>query len=238
MNGYQDVHDHLDQIAALHVTDINTLDALLSSPAPTNTISTAFQRATSLSIFLIFPKSVFVATKSRVRSSNSLGSLFAFNHDEIALARQWLESGPALCVLNSLKKVDVWMDFEGLGEWWNINEEAVLEPLRGLLERGDVELGVSLPSHADDDIPILAWQSNIIRRARQELWPEVDANGQITITTKKQFPLCQSGVSAEVAAFCAQSREELLVMGRAMWKRGQGVGAYLRGMEEELRGSD
>lgn len=134
------------------MTDIVTLDALLGR-------SDAFFRdivrnVKSLEIALMLPLDVLVAMEMNSSGHSARSEIiskddfkdFAFYH-----AGMWLRTGSALDRLEHLRKLRVWLDHDSNGFWYQINEPAILSPLRNLAGRADIELSIDLPKHADDD---------------------------------------------------------------------------------------
>ncbi|KAH8714612.1 hypothetical protein BGZ61DRAFT_516790 [Ilyonectria robusta] len=88
---------------------------------------------------------------------------------------QWHQIWPGIAALPHLVHVNLWMDHGGFDSWSNINERAILEPLRRATWSPEVELVVYLPKIASDNIvPSEQFNDNdqdglhfrIVRRAR------------------------------------------------------------------------
>lgn len=89
--------------------------------------------------------------------------------------RQWHQIWPGIAALPHLVRVNLWMDHSSFDSWSNINERAILEPLRRATWSPEVELVVYLPNIASDNIvPAEQFNDNdedglrfrVVRRAR------------------------------------------------------------------------
>jgi hypothetical protein len=239
-----DVNDHLSQEATIVVTDITTLDALLH--APTALIGHVFHNTKKLNITLNLPMDVLTA----IELQSTRESLHDFvgdcpNKQAVHQAASWLRLGPALGHLENLTKCHFWLDHSYPEYWWKFNEAAILAPLLSLAARDDVELTVTLPSHANDDVPTPPFK--VHRRSRQHCFG-VEIDGRLRVTHNNQFPILEAmavamnrledsmslRISANEEERRKRDRRIIEAVERKLWRKGVNMKKHLDKLIETL----
>jgi hypothetical protein len=223
------VSDHLSQDTIIIVTDIATLHALLHNS--TSFMRHKFHRVRNLDINFNLPIDVMTAIElqSTGWSAHALPKDRS-NERAFEQAALWLRLGPALGRLECLKKCDFWLDHNSPEYWWEFNEAAILAPLLSLANRDDVDLVVSLPSHAADDVPTPPFE--IQRRLRQSRFGVEDTAGRLSVIYKVQFPVLEELISfiTELDGSEEQRAEERRTMEREereAWREGKDIKKHL-----------
>jgi hypothetical protein len=109
----------------------------------------------------------------------------------------WFQIFPAIVQLETLRKLQIWIDHDESTSWTLVNERAILRPLEPLIEISDLDMSISLPKlhplwenpyrHFIQDKPIF----NIERRPRHIYHGKRNPayqEGEFYVLERRDFP--------------------------------------------------
>ncbi|KAF1839455.1 hypothetical protein BDW02DRAFT_626329 [Decorospora gaudefroyi] len=248
---YVEICDLLARTAAIHITDLGTIESLddqLAVPEqhPLGSLSRMLCNITWLNISLRLPLKFFQALESLTKDDTTTTSIP--NPDTEPASPNltpWLQIGHTLSHFKRLAKLHLWFDYDEPGYWTAFNERALLEPLFTRLrsEPNSPEVSVFLPYlhpkfEKEDrhyvDVKLVG-AVRLCRMVREREFAQIDAQGHVRIVHKDDFPFMLELHDYTIAAgFESISMEEMLENERAQWHAGVDVERLLREVREEL----
>ncbi|KAF2176877.1 hypothetical protein K469DRAFT_605525 [Zopfia rhizophila CBS 207.26] len=225
---YMDIVNFTVDMAAVHVTDLDTLDYLLQraqkASSETSTVSeylaTVVPHVQNLSIVLRLPLTICKVLESANDHCSSTSSL--------TNATAWLRLCPAIAGLKRLQRLHIWLDHDDKSSWSVVNERAILSPLNELTSISSLNISVNLPklhpryetpeSHFMRECPTPPFA--IERRLRQRHHAVDVGEGQFVVRYQVDFPYLY-----DLSDYEDMSEDEAEEMERTMWKNGVDVKA-------------
>ncbi|KAF2253803.1 hypothetical protein BU26DRAFT_561075 [Trematosphaeria pertusa] len=193
---YIDIMTFIVDIAAVHVTDLDTLGCLLQEATTVSPgtwtvsgyLATALPLVRNLSVVLRLP----LTTCKILESSSDHGSAPTSTTNATA----WFRLCPAIARLKRLLRLHIWLDHDGESSWSVVNERAILSPLTALTDISGLDISVSLPHlHHRYETPerhfVKQWPSppfTIERRLRQRYHVVETDPGRFDVSYQADFP--------------------------------------------------
>jgi hypothetical protein len=234
---YHEICDLLVRTSMVQITEFGTLDCLNGHLATVEHALSGFFPAklceiTRLGITLRLPLQFFQALENLPKNVATTSEL----DPESAGLKPWLQLGSTLSQLESLTKLELWLDYDEAGSWSVVSERALLDPLLTQLhsQHSSLEISVTLPKlhpkyeqeyrhYVDGELP---GNARLQRVLRQTCHTRVDAKGDAYVIEEPDF-LFMFDFFWTV--------EEVEEMERKMWINGEDVEAFRDGIIKDFR---
>lgn len=167
------------ETSVIHVDDLSTLDVLfdgkdrsLSSLRPGHLLTKAFFNTRRLNLSLRLPPAVFKAVEA---NSTPTGDA------RTSSPTSWFCLWPRIAALRHLRTVDITLDHDSQSSWSNVNEHAVLSPLRALASNPGIRTTVHLPRVTSSPFHTTSLGFAVKRFTRQRFFTEYRNDGSIGV---------------------------------------------------------
>jgi hypothetical protein len=221
---YTDIVNFTVNLAAVHSTDLNTLDHVLleatKAPSLPRYLANNLLLVQNLSIVMRLPLAACETLESPEDPHSSTSST--------TTATAWLKLFPTITKLERLRRLHIWLDHDSPLSWSVVNERAILSPLNALTNIPGLKTSVDLPKlHPQYETPnhhftreCLMPSFDIERRLRQRYHAVETSKGQFRARYHSNFPYLLNDSDYE-----DMSEDEIEEIERNMWKNGTDVKA-------------
>jgi hypothetical protein len=245
---FLDVCDFVAETTAIDVTDLDTLDVLLPKPdelgsslnRPWNFWDYIRPGIHKLNVAFRLP----LAFYSALEEDENLVS--AASHQMSAVSTRcttWMRLWPAVCQLQQLRSLHIWLDHEDSSSWSVVKERLALRGVIATLEahmqaraKGKtmphmaitfnlpkLHSGIARPdTHFVQESPPLP-PFTIARRIRQRFHCEEGAGGHLGVTYEADFPIMYEWQYPEVCGEPGMTLQEVEEFETKLWNEGTDV---------------
>jgi hypothetical protein len=223
---YTDIVNFTVNLAAVHITDLNTLDHVLleatKAPSLPRNLANNLLLVQNLSIVMRLPLAACEALETPEDQHSSASST--------TTTTAWLKLFPAITKPERLRRLHIWLDHDSPLSWSVVSERAILSPLSALTNIPGLKISVNLPKlhplhetpnrHFTRECPTPPF--DIERRLRQRYHAVESSRGQFGARWHADFPYLLYDSDYE-----DMSENEIEEIERTMWKNGTDVKAMV-----------